>query len=244
MDVFSMTHRGIIRSENQDHIFLSGEETPYYAIVADGMGGHVGGQVASAKAVSHVCQELQGKDISYLNEEKLKALVEEAGQEVWHMAERSEALKDMGTTLTMVVVQDGSLLISHVGDTRAYLLRDGVLTQLTKDHSYVQYLVDKGLLTQEEAARHPYRNMIMRALGMEEVEADAFTVPFAKGDNLLLCSDGLSGYVTDEEIEKILLDKKTAQEKTEALVDLALDRGGRDNISVIVAVNDGGKAHG
>ena len=236
MDVYAVTHRGKVRSENQDTILLSGTKVPYLAVVADGMGGHVGGQVASSKVISVIEQAVQGTDYAIYSVEDLKNLLVAAGSEVCEMARRSEALKEMGTTCTIAMVHENEVRLAHVGDTRAYILKDCTLKQITKDHSYVQYLADKGIITQEETVNHPYKNMITQALGMQKIDADVFTVPFGKGDTLLICSDGLTGNVSDREIEIVLSEDRTAQEKVDSLLQLALDRGGQDNISIIVVI--------
>lgn len=243
MDIYGVTHRGKVRSENQDTIFISGTDAPYAALVADGMGGHVGGQVASSKVASFVEQTLQGTDFAAYTVEDLKELLVAAGNEVCEMARRSEALKEMGTTCTIAMVHTNEVRLAHVGDTRAYILKKGVLRQITKDHSYVQYLADKGIITQEETVNHPYKNMITQALGMQKVDADGFVVPFCAGDTLLICSDGLTGNVSDREIEIVLSEDRTAQEKVDALLQLALDRGGQDNISIIVVIRGEEKAY-
>jgi protein phosphatase len=144
----------------------------------------------------------------------------------------------MGSTATAAVFRNNEALIGHIGDSRAYLFRDGSLTQITKDHSYVQMLIDNGYITKKDALRHPNRNVITRAVGTdEEIDVDIFIIPLKKGDAILLCSDGLNGLVTDREIASIL--KRGIATATDELINAALDHGGEDNVSVVLAYMDG-----
>ena len=156
-----------------------------------------------------------------------------------YTSQEDSSLDGMGTTFTVAVVLEDQIVVSHVGDTRAYLWREGELSQLTTDHSYVQFLVSKGILTPEEAGIHPYRNIITRALGMEEVIADSYTARIAAGDRVLLCSDGLTTHVNDAQISAVLAKEAVAKQQAEELLALAMSGGGTDNISVIVGKIDG-----
>lgn len=242
MDYFSLTHKGKVRSQNQDRVYISPEPN-LYAIVADGMGGQQAGQVASAMAVSLIRDKLKAADILALQGQDVKKMLEDTSTEIFDAAQKNERMKDMGTTLTVCIVKGGSLLVAHVGDSRAYLLREGHLCQITKDHSYVQLLVDRGLITGDEARLHPYRNMITRALGMQRVVADLFEETFLPEERLLLCSDGLTSCVSDDEIESNMNRPVSARQIARDLLALALERGGKDNISVIVVKNEGGDHH-
>lgn len=241
MDVCAVTHRGKVRSENEDTIYISGKKCPLFAMVADGMGGHAAGQTASSTAVRLVVERLRKRDLTALTPLDLKGFLEEVSYELWQMAQENPSLSNMGTTFTLAVVLEDRILAAHVGDSRAYLLRRGHFNQLTTDHSYVQFLVEKGILTPEEAEHHPYRNIITRALGMEEVTADAYSASFGPDSALVICSDGLLCHVKDEEICECLKEAGDARQKAQALRDLALERGGRDNISIIVVLRDSGR---
>lgn len=240
MEIYAVTHKGKVRKQNEDSIYIEREKIPYILMVADGMGGHEAGQVASAQAVAMLRARLEQADRAALTPRMLQEMVEETSHALWKMAEADPALHDMGTTLTVALLHPRRVVAAHVGDSRAYLFRDGKLTQMTRDHSYVQFLVDKGILSPEEAESHPYRNIITRAVGMESVEADAYSSTIAPGDSLLLCSDGLTTHVKDEEIAACLQGSKSVEKKGKELLNLALERGGRDNISIILAYHGGG----
>ena len=234
MNSYGQTDTGRVRKSNQDSIFLS--ETPVGPLsnlfmVADGMGGHKGGEVASAGARDGLEKFLKGKTP---DPRLLKTAVEAVNRRLY-LRQREEAeLSGMGTTLTVLWAGEREIYLAHVGDSRAYLLREGAFTQVTRDHSLVQELVDQGVLTQEQAAHHPMRNVITRAVGTDEtVEVDMITRERCKGDMWLLCSDGLSGMVSDEEMAGIL--RECAPEAAaDRLLQAALDHGGRDNISFVI----------
>jgi protein phosphatase len=226
---------GQVRQGNED----SGYAAPRLLIVADGMGGHAGGELASATAVATLAQIAdanlgQGEALTRLAE-----AVESAGSTIGLVVADSPELAGMGTTVTgLYWLADGDgarLAIVHVGDSRAYLLRDGDLSQITHDHTYVQTLVDAGRITEEEASTHPRRNLLMRALdGVQVAEPDLSVREARLGDRYLLASDGLHGVVSGEEIARILGSREPTVCVTE-LVDLALSRGAPDNVTVVVA---------
>ncbi len=238
MDIYSRTHVGKVRANNEDTVYVSGKTAPVLAMVADGMGGQAGGKTASENAVAYISAEL-GDRLKKVDERALKNAAHNASERIYNIAKRDEAFKNMGTTLAAAIIDDKKINAVNVGDSRIYHLDGCGLKRITKDHKYVQYLVDKGLLTPEEALNHPYRNVITRALGMEDVEADVFRVEWKIGDTLLICSDGLYDEVEEDDIERVLMQNASAKSKADALVELALQNGGRDNISVIVAINDG-----
>ncbi len=238
MDIYSQTHVGNVRIDNEDTVYISGRKAPLLAMVADGMGGQAGGRTASENAVSYITTELKDK-LKKADVEDLKKAAISAGEKIYNIAKKHEEFKNMGTTLAAAIIREDRVSAINVGDSRIYLLNAQGLSRITKDHKYVQYLVDKGFLTQEEAEHHPYRNIITRALGMEEVEADTFDFAWGTGDVLLICSDGLYEEVPEDEIKAILKSKTSAKNKAETLIGLALKNGGRDNISAIVAINDG-----
>jgi serine/threonine protein phosphatase PrpC len=229
--------RGLVRETNEDSYLV---RTGLYA-VCDGMGGARGGEVASQMA----CETLLELDLAEVDEEKLRDAIAAANLAIVGRSLSEAELAGMGTTLTVAVAREEGLLIGHVGDSRAYLLHDGRLRQLTADHSWVGEMLRRGEITQAEAAIHPHRSIITRALGTDMiVEPDLFYVPFAPGDRLLLCSDGLSGMVSDEKIAEILGGSEGPQAVAEALVQAALAAGGDDNVTVVVVEGREGGATG
>src|SRR6266545_2306695 len=204
----AMTDMGRMRKNNEDRYLIAGR----LAAVADGMGGHRAGEVASAIAMEEL------------------ATLEHAGP--WPTPAESEG---MGTTLVVLLEDGDSVHLANVGDSRAYLLRNGELSQVTVDHTLVQELIDEGRLRPDEAERHPQRSIITRALGVEsDVEVDLFTYKLLSGDRLLLCSDGLSGVVDEHRIRNVLLRVPEPQRAAEKLVAMANEGGGPDNITVVV----------
>ena len=225
--VGAATDVGKGRSGNEDR-FLVDPDHQLYA-VADGMGGHRAGEVASATAI----ESLQG---AYQAGAALDEAVGEANAAVFAKASTNVDMRGMGTTLTAVALRDGGIaLFGHVGDSRAYLMRDGGVTQVTDDHSLVEQLVREGRLSPEEALHHPQRAIITRALGVDpDVEVDTYRVDLLPGDRLILCSDGLTNMVADDLIAAVLRGQSDPQEAAERLVDMANDAGGDDNITVVV----------
>ncbi len=203
--------------------------------VADGMGGHLAGEVASALALEPL-SALDGRVYadSTAALTALRDAVAKANERVVAKAHDDASFRGMGTTLTAVMVEGRRAHIAHVGDSRAYLLRDGVFSQLTTDHTLVQRLIDEGRLTSEEAAHHPQRSVITRAIGVEDsVTVDAMTLDLQAHDRILLCSDGLSGPVTDEAIAKVL-SQDDLDRIPDDLIDAANDAGGPDNVTAVV----------
>lgn len=223
-----LTDVGRQRSGNEDSHY----EAPPLFVVADGMGGARSGEVAAQMAVDVFAQ---AGETTGSAEALLERLVKEANRRIHELAQRDAAHAGMGCTLTSALVGDGEVTIGHVGDSRAYRLRDDRLEQLTRDHSLVEELVRQGKLTAEEAEVHPQRSIITRALGPEpDVEVDAFTFPARPGDVYLLCSDGLTGMVSDDDIAEILRSHDSLAEAAQALIDAANANGGRDNITVVL----------
>jgi len=220
---------GRVREGNEDS-FLA--RTPLFAL-ADGMGGHVGGEVASRIAIGIIEEEpfsaLDGDDDS------LKQLVRRANQAIHERAGADRALEGMGTTCTLLMLDGYQAHLAHVGDSRAYLLRDGHLEQVTQDHTLVQRMVQEGRLSPEEAVNHPHGNIITRVLGVEpDVEVDIVVRDLQDDDRILLCSDGLTDMITPEDIKRILVDEPEPQEAADHLVDAANEAGGQDNITAMV----------
>ena len=227
------TDVGKVRANNQDAPIVS-EKLRLYG-VADGMGGHKGGEVASTSARDDLLRELEGKPPSVA---ALSGAIEEVNRQIYHQQEHDDALTGMGTTLSVLWMSDNFVYIGHVGDSRVYLLRDGEFKQMTLDHSLVEQLVREGVLTEEEAQNHPMRNIITRAIGTDEsVEVDVVVEERRKGDLWLACSDGLHGLVDDRQMRDAL--RQYAPEKAaDVLLKAALDAGGRDNVTLVI-VHDG-----
>lgn len=227
------TDVGKVRANNQDAPIVS-EKLRLYG-VADGMGGHKGGEVASTSARDDLLRELEGKTPSVA---ALSGAIEEVNRQIYHQQEHDDALTGMGTTLSVLWMSDNFVYIGHVGDSRVYLLRDGEFKQMTLDHSLVEQLVREGVLTEEEAQNHPMRNIITRAIGTDEsVEMDVVVEERRKGDLWLACSDGLHGLVDDRQMRDAL--RQYAPEKAaDVLLKAALDAGGRDNVTLVI-VHDG-----
>lgn len=227
------TDVGKVRANNQDAPIVS-EKLRLYG-VADGMGGHKGGEVASTSARDDLLRELEGKTPSVA---ALSSAIGEVNRQIYHQQEHDDALTGMGTTLSVLWMSDNFVYIGHVGDSRVYLLRDGEFKQMTLDHSLVEQLVREGVLTEEEAQNHPMRNIITRAIGTDEsVEVDVVVEERRKGDLWLACSDGLHGLVDDRQMRDAL--RQYAPEKAaDVLLKAALDAGGRDNVTLVI-VHDG-----
>jgi len=226
------SHIGKIRASNQD----SGSVGRNLFVVADGMGGHAGGDVASALAVQH----LFGLDRTYSSvdeaREALFTSIMAAGEELTATVEDHPELTGMGTTVSAMIRVGQQMVIGHIGDSRIYRLREGVLEQITSDPTFVQRLVDSGRITPEEAAVHPRRSVLMRVLGDVDADPDVDThiVDTQPGDRWLLCSDGLSGYVSEREIAETLLTIDDVELACHKLVTLTLSEGAPDNVTVVV----------
>ncbi len=230
---------GRARERNEDSYVV---EEPLFA-VADGMGGHRGGAVASSLALEALREVLRDDLVAPTG---LIEEIKSANQRVLQRGEADRDLRGMGTTLTALLAEGGKAHIAHIGDSRAYLLRDGSLKQLTEDHTLVQRMVMEGKLLPEEAERHPQRSILTRALGVDEdVEPDTMTLdPVLPGDRLLLCTDGLTSMVDGEQIEDVLRSERDPQRAANTLIDEANAAGGDDNITVLVLdfIDDGASA--
>jgi PPM family protein phosphatase len=231
-----VTDAGRKRRRNEDAYVV---EPPLFA-VADGMGGAQAGEVASRLAVAafrefHEADELEPA-------ERVTAIIREANRRIYERAREDAKASGMGTTVTAALLAGTAIAIGHVGDSRAYRLRDGRLEQLTEDHSLVADLVRSGRLTQEEADTHPQRSVITRALGTDpEVDVDSFDVAVEPGDVFLLCSDGLTTMVDDDEIVRIVTEAKDLDDAAKRLVKAANRRGGEDNVTVVLFVVESGE---
>ncbi len=231
------------RDRNED-AFLINEELQLY-VVADGMGGHVGGEYASALAVNTVEEVVSAMefpdtykvgdvDPAEVIRGRVAGAVSAAGQKIHAWAEEHQEYRGMGTTAVALLIHGTNAFIAHVGDSRLYSVRDGAIEQITEDHSLVAQSIREGLLTAEQAKRHRMRNVITRALGFEEdVEVDVQIRALRRGDRFLICSDGLSGKVEDNEMRDLVC-RYDVQEACRQLVGLACARGGEDNITVVL----------
>ncbi|HWI32613.1 MAG TPA: Stp1/IreP family PP2C-type Ser/Thr phosphatase [Microbacterium sp.] len=234
----AISHTGKVRSNNQD----SGYAGSNLFVVADGMGGHAGGDVASSLAVAR----LEGLDHAYATtaeaERELQQAISEAAADLIEMVRERPELAGMGTTVSALVMVDDYAVIAHIGDSRIYLYRDGQLTQITTDHTFVQRLVESGRITEEEARYHPRRSVLMRVLGdmSADPEVDTFIMATQDGDRWLLCSDGLSGVVDDAHTAKSLGLGMPPGRTADALLKQALDGGAPDNVTVVI-VDVGGQ---
>ena len=220
---------GLVRSHNEDSFLV---RTPCFA-VCDGMGGHAAGEVASSIAVETIGE----KAPATADDTLLGAAIEAANLAVIKGAEEGRGKPGMGCTASAALIDGNRMAIAHVGDSRIYLLHAGTLVRVTRDHSYVEELVDAGQITADEARVHPSRSIITRALGSDpDMYADHFSIEVSNGDRVILCSDGLSSMVPDSEIESLAVSSATPQQAADNLVSAALTAGGADNITVIVVV--------
>lgn len=236
--------KGLLRNQNQDAFCLIGgsDGEPLLLAVADGMGGHLAGDIASRTAITVIQENLTAKSLDTGSKDalnsRLSELVQTANERVYKKSLADPGCVGMGTTLTIAVVDGGVLTVSHIGDSCAYYLRDKSIHKITTDHTYVEELVRIGSLTREEAARHPKRNIITKAVGcMGGISADLYRVDLRGGDRVLLCTDGLSKMLTESEIADMLMATDDPDSICEALINGANRRGGLDNITVLVYLN-------
>ena len=239
ISVFGRTDKGIVRRSNEDayaSAVLGSKRA--WGVVCDGMGGANAGDIASKMAVETFSEHMEKlKSIlpHFREGDLLIRAAEEANAAIFRRARSDPACDGMGTTMVGALVWDKTLWVVNVGDSRAYLVRGEEIRRLTRDHSVVEDLVARGKVTPEQARRHPQRNLITRALGTTpKVKADLFRETAQKGDVLILCSDGLSGEVTDEELRREILAGGTAEEMTGRLMDRALAQGAPDNVTVVL----------
>lgn len=225
MKMYGATDIGLVRETNQDNFYI--DKSVKWAVVADGMGGHNGGETASSLAVGEIKKSMaQGVG--------LKESISNANTLVYRTSVENPELSGMGTTVVLCEILGGRANIAHVGDSRAYLYRDGKLKQITKDHSIVQQLIDSGTITEEQALYHPQRNLITRAVGTEKnILVDYETLEIFENDYILICSDGLSSYVEEDKIVNIIENNKSG-ETVEKLIEAANNSGGKDNVTVVL----------
>ncbi len=223
---------GMRRTNSEDAIYINEQKNLY--LVADGMGGCNAGEVASSTAISAFVKAMENAENGEILD-KMMSAVAQCNKEVYQKSRENIEFLDMGTTLVAVTIENEKMFVVHVGDSRVYLFRENNLQQITTDHSYVMELVKIGSITREEAEVHPKRNIITRAIGIrEDVEADTIIEDMKQGDKILLCTDGLSNMVSKGEMTKILIEQCSTEEKVKKLVVLANEKGGLDNISLIL----------
>lgn len=234
IDAFGVTDKGRVRPHNED-AFLVAPDTGVFA-VADGMGGHAAGEVASRIAIEAV-DELLARESALPDDvpARLKRIIQEANRRIAERIQRHPECAGMGTTLVLAALGRSTVWLAHVGDSRAYLIRQGAIRQLTSDHSFVNELVRLGMLTREQASRDPRRNVVTRALGSDPaVSPDVIEESFEPGDLLLLCSDGLNTMIPDEKILKAIQDGASLEDACHSLVEEANASGGEDNVTVVL----------
>lgn len=238
VSVWGLTDRGIVRRENQDSCAyeIIEEGSLAWGVVCDGMGGAKAGDIASKMAVEAFRHEMEALTPAQADEEALLRLAaEKANQAVYTRAVNDRACGGMGTTLVGVILREDTLWVVNVGDSRAYYVTGRDIRRITRDHSVVEDLVQRGDLTPEQARSHPQKNLITRALGTaSQVKADVFREKAVQGDCLLLCSDGLINEVTDQEIHQVIQAGGTPQEICQRLVSRTLDSGASDNVTVVL----------
>ena len=227
-----MTDVGNFRKVNEDYIDYYTDDTKRIYVIADGMGGHNAGEIASKLAVENT--------ISYINslsqlddlEESIRKAVGDSNNKIYELSKSKADLNGMGTTLTACLIKGNDMVIAHVGDSRCYIIKDKAISQVTKDHSLVQQLLDEGSITESEADNHPNRNIITRALGTNStVDIDVIKMDIKGIEKIILCTDGLSNLVNEQELYDFVMNKDDCCAE---LIELSKSRGTKDNISVIV----------
>jgi len=232
------TDRGIKRELNEDNcnVLVGYQDIPDCFVIADGMGGHKCGEVASKQAVDSVCNHLLNsdweiEDISAL----LKDIITSVNDELYKFSLLDESTQGMGTTLIITVLKNGKLFIGHVGDSRVYLIRDNTIQKLTWDHSYIEELMKNGSITKDEAINHPKKNVITRAVGYElDLQVDTYEIDVLENDEILLCTDGLTNMLAENEMLEIITKAEGPQVACDTLIENANNKGGDDNVTVII----------
>lgn len=228
------TDVGSVRKVNEDYLGFDENEKYRLYIIADGMGGHKAGEVASRYAVTEIIEKL--KRINFDNDAKKELIdaVKSANRKVYNESKANEDLRGMGTTVTLALIVNKKLYVAHVGDSSCFVLTKDGMKKVTKDHSFVQELIDIGSISEEEAKNHPNKNIITRSLGFfQELEVDIYELPMEIISKIILCTDGLTNYITINELKEVV-EQNSNTEACERLINIAKARGGSDNISIIV----------
>ena len=245
MKCYAITDIGRKRELNEDYIYTSGQPIgalPNLFIVADGMGGHKAGDYASMHTVDRFVEVIRELGEEHGVQDAINEAVTAANAYIYQRSRENSNLSGMGTTLVLASCIGNEAIVANIGDSRLYLVNDDAMTQITRDHSLVEEMVTLGGIDREMARNHPDKNIITRAVGVKEkVAADFFEVDLTKGDKLLLCSDGLTNMLRDEEIYQIIQNNKELEQAAKALVDAANENGGRDNIAVVLVEPFGGQ---
>ena len=245
MKFYAITDIGRKRELNEDYIYTSGQPIgalPNLFIVADGMGGHKAGDYASMHTVDRFVEVIRELGEEHGVQDAINEAVTAANAYIYQRSRENSNLSGMGTTLVLASCIGNEAIVANIGDSRLYLVNDDAMTQITRDHSLVEEMVTLGGIDREMARNHPDKNIITRAVGVKEkVAADFFEVDLTKGDKLLLCSDGLTNMLRDEEIYQIIQNNKELEQAAKALVDAANENGGRDNIAVVLVEPFGGQ---
>ena len=244
MQTFYMTDTGKVREHNEDNvIILENDKHEYLLAVADGMGGHKAGEVASAIAINHLTEEFYGLDSIGSKDaaiDFLRNIVTEINAKIFDYTKENPDSKGMGTTFVCAIKTDEYLLYGNIGDSSGYVIKNKKIHKVTKDHTLVNLLISTGELKPEEAKYHPRKNVLMRALGANNpIDIDIIDVE-PKIDGILLCSDGLTNMLTEEQIEKVLKEEKNIEDAVKKLINKANARGGNDNISIAYLKRESG----
>lgn len=235
MEIGVKTDIGRVRNNNQDAYYVN---YPLF-IIADGMGGHKAGEVASSMAIEIIGNDFENNpiDLPYEDEliiNRIEDSISKANREIYHNSIEDEDYFGMGTTITLAYITEDKIFVGHVGDSRAYIYRQNALSQITEDHSLVEELIKNGSISKEEAKLHPQRNIITRAVGTsQQIDVDITIIAKEKDDILLLCTDGLTNMIDEDEIQKIIMLHEDIQTVCDKLVKLSNDNGGFDNITVM-----------
>lgn len=238
MEIFAISNKGLVRKNNQDYFFLSENPDLPLFIVADGMGGHKAGEIASKLAATTIRDEFIFSHLDRFDENDIKILIKEAiikaNEKIYLQSKSQEECEGMGTTTSLVYIFKKNLYIGHVGDSRLYLISEGKINQVTQDHTLVNELVKKGSITKEEGESHPKKNFITRAIGSEvNIDIDIYKRTYRENDIIILCTDGLTNLIDENNILNEFIKENSIEKASKVLVKKALDRGGYDNITLL-----------
>lgn len=239
MNIIALTDIGLVREKNQDSIFASNESELPLFIIADGMGGHKGGEIASSDAIKIIRETFIANKEKLINKKEIMQVINQsiknANTSIYRKSLELLEYSGMGTTVSLCYIYKSHVYIGHVGDSRIYIIDNNKISQVTEDHSLVNELVKKGEITAEEAKTHPKKNIITRAVGTShDIEVDIKEIKFKDGDKLLLCTDGLSNMLYEKDILDILKQEGSLMEKGETFIRTSKQNGGTDNISLIL----------